>query len=718
MKKLLLSLSLLALIAVRAKATVVFSDSFDYANGALTAVAPGIWNAHGSSGGMIVTNGQLQVTSSLSEDDNALLSGQPYTTNSAAVLYSAFKVKFTALPTAGGAYFAHFKDTNSGAATGFGARIWVAATNITDHVALPAGTFRIGIGNGAGATNISFGGYTNTLSTNVVYTVVTRFVPSTGVSTLWVNPTAESDPSVTATDVGTTARPNPINVVAYAFRQASGEGTMLIDDLKVSTVFNDIAGANTSPSISSISTQNTPANTQSAAIPFNVSDAESAASDLTVSGTSANQTLVPDANIAFGGANGSRTVTLTPAGGQQGSALISVSVSDGTNVTTTQFTLTVGAPSISPIANQITSSNQPVTVAFTVNDSETDPLTVTTSSSDTNLAPNANIILDGSTSNRTLTITPAPGLTGNTTITVSVSDGFNVKTTRFVLTVKVLYGLVFFDDFTYPDGSLFQNSLVWKSHSGTISQMIVSNGVAVINSALSEDLNASLTNQPFAAATGVILYCSFVLSNSVLPTASGNYFLHYKDSGTTFRAKVFASTANAASGMFRLGINNTGNNVTAADQFPLDLALDQNYTVLTRYNVGTGESRLWVNPNSENDASVAASDAPIAATVIAIALREDTGMGVVNIDDLRIGTSYTDVLTVTNVVVPVLSATLSGGSVLISWATNATGFTLESTPSLTSPITWSPAGSPTPSGSNNVVTIISPTDNQFYRLRK
>ena len=60
MKNIILTLGLLIATTMGVRATVVFSDSFDYPNGALTAVAPGIWNAHSSSGGMIVTNNQLQ----------------------------------------------------------------------------------------------------------------------------------------------------------------------------------------------------------------------------------------------------------------------------------------------------------------------------------------------------------------------------------------------------------------------------------------------------------------------------------------------------------------------------------------------------------------------------------------------------------------------------------------------------------------------------------
>ncbi|MGH8521241.1 MAG: hypothetical protein ACREU9_07480 [Gammaproteobacteria bacterium] len=62
-------------------------------------------------------------------------------------------------------------------------------------------------------------------------------------------------------------------------------------------------------------------------------------------------------------------------------------------------------------------------------------LTLSGSSSNTNLVPNANIVFGGSGANRTLTITAAPKKSGTASITVSVSDG--ELTTTLVVTVKI-----------------------------------------------------------------------------------------------------------------------------------------------------------------------------------------------------------------------------------------------------------------------------------------
>ena len=60
-----------------------------------------------------------------------------------------------------------------------------------------------------------------------------------------------------------------------------------------------------------------------------------------MSGSSNNTTLVPNGNIVFGGSGANRTVTVTPAANQTGTANITVTVSDGSLSTPTSFQLTV-----------------------------------------------------------------------------------------------------------------------------------------------------------------------------------------------------------------------------------------------------------------------------------------------------------------------------------------------------------------------------------------
>lgn len=100
---------------------------------------------------------------------------------------------------------------------------------------------------------------------------------------------------------------------------------------------------NAAPFISSIADQAVTLNAGTGPLNFIISDNESPAGALTVSGSSDNPLLVPDANIAFAGSGPSRSVNVTPASGQAGIATITLVVTDtGGKSTSTSFTLIVG----------------------------------------------------------------------------------------------------------------------------------------------------------------------------------------------------------------------------------------------------------------------------------------------------------------------------------------------------------------------------------------
>src|SRR5207244_3127210 len=101
------------------------------------------------------------------------------------------------------------------------------------------------------------------------------------------------------------------------------------------------ATANTAPTISSIADLSTSQDTATAPIAVTVGDSQTAVGSLIVSGASGNPTLVPVGNIIFGGSGANRTVTVTPALNQTGTATITVTVSDGSLTASKSFVLTV-----------------------------------------------------------------------------------------------------------------------------------------------------------------------------------------------------------------------------------------------------------------------------------------------------------------------------------------------------------------------------------------
>lgn len=755
MKKVLLSLTLFVAAAIpTARAGIILSDDFVYNDGPICQPTASVinpsstWFAVSGSGAgkdLDVTNNILIVTSSRSEDGGNVLSGQPYLTNGPVpALYARYTLKCTGLPNSTGSYISHFTGTNVFGLSGFRCRVYCSMTNLVDGTGPDGslGQFNLGIANsgngvsGTSAQNII--GSTNfvwptPLLTNVLYTIVTRYYLSNGSSTLWVNPTAETDPSVT----DPTPLPNDlippntvpsngvINISLYGFRQAFGEGTHQIDAFRVGTRFADVAGTNQSPAVSSIANQFIPANGNTGPLAFTVQDPETPSSELIVSVTSSNLALVPNGspNIVTNGSPGgtNRTVTITPVAGQQGSAVINVAASDSVNVSSSTFTVFVGAPSISSIPNQITTLNTATpAIPFTVTDAEGDTLTLTKSSSNTNLVTTNNIVFSGSGSNRFVTITPEAGQSGVSTITISVSDGHNTVNTSFKLTVTpAALGVIYNEDFAYtgfdiPQGLYLAtggSGALWRNISGPAYQLQVTNfgttGLAYLVSTNDEDLAAGfIGDATYNGTNGYVFYTSFTVNFSFLPSNLGDYFFHLGSSGTdtlNFHDKVFSQRTGAATNRFRLGISNTGG--SAVQQVARDLSLGATYAVVTRYNSATGDSTLWVNPINASSSSVTASDNPSSSTTGGVGLRQPGGaIGNLTVGPMKVGTSFSDVWTAPTQ--PLLSSSVDGGNLVLSW-TNPL-FVLQSSTDVTGPYS---DVSPTSPYTNSL------SGQQFFRLK-
>src|SRR5439155_15587510 len=144
---------------------------------------------------------------------------------------------------------------------------------------------------------------------------------------------------------------------------------------------------------------------------------------------SSNPSIVPNANIAFGGSGSNRWVTVQPATNQNGSVVVTMVVHDpdggaASNSFTLNITPVNDLPVISGISNQGVQENGFTLVNFSVADIETasGALIVSATAANKDLVPDAGLTLGGTDGNRTLRITPAPNQFGSTTITLVVSD--------------------------------------------------------------------------------------------------------------------------------------------------------------------------------------------------------------------------------------------------------------------------------------------------------
>lgn len=207
----------------------------------------------------------------------------------------------------------------------------------------------------------------------------------------------------------------------------------------------------TPPTISAIGNVTIAEDASTSTIAFTVDDAETAASSLTVSATSSNPTLVPNnpAALTLGGSGGARTLIVTPAANQNGTATITVTVSDGSQTASEPFTLTVTAVNDAPtitrtpvsgtIANGLTAHT---TVTISDIDTAGANLSLTAASSNTALLPLGGIgvsVVTTTATSRTFDVamTPAAGQAGAATVTLNGSDGSAPVSTTYALTVTI-----------------------------------------------------------------------------------------------------------------------------------------------------------------------------------------------------------------------------------------------------------------------------------------
>src|SRR5713101_5268877 len=206
-------------------------------------------------------------------------------------------------------------------------------------------------------------------------------------------------------------------------------------------------------------------------------------------------------------------------------------------------------------------------------------------------------------------------------------------------------GVILSDTFSYPDGSLVGAAgSPWKTFTGTAGQVDVISGRVHLTAAETEGVIAPLTGAPYAFGA---LYASFTLNLKTLPSAGGNFFAAFNTNGSSnFRARIFVLTGGAALGKYRVGIANAAASAVAV--IATDLTPGVDYQLVVRYNnsaVAATTSTLWLNPCSENQTvnCVTASDTPPSASMTTFALRQATGIGDLQMDNLLAGTVFSDV---------------------------------------------------------------------------
>jgi hypothetical protein len=465
------------------------------------------------------------------------------------------------------------------------------------------------------------------------------------------------------TQVNGRAGATPLTLNPRIFNLAAGNHTLVFRGREVGAsidrfiITNDpdfvpSDPANTPPTISALSAQSTPENTAKA-ISFTVGDAQSALTSLTLSATSSNPTLVPSANIVFGGSGASRTATITPASGQYGSATITLTVSDGAATSSQSFALTVThlntPPTLSPIGAQSVQENKSLPLTFTVADQETDAasLLVTAISSNPTLLPNGNIVITGSGATRTASITPAPGQYGSANITVTVNDGAVSASQSFTLTVTHLNAPPTISGITgvqsvRRDAPLVIPFSVNDAETPTANLTITAtsfNTALIANSGLNlggSGPNRSLTITPVSLQSGTALIGLSVSDGIAAVTQNFTVNVENVNAPPTLSSIADQSTRESSS-------------------ISVTFTVGDSETPLQNLILSSGSSNPTLIPN--NNISFAGSGAQRTATLAPIAGRSGTATLTLSVNDGALTTSRSFVLSVnaTNAL-PTLSA--------------------------------------------------------------
>ena len=182
--------------------------------------------------------------------------------------------------------------------------------------------------------------------------------------------------------------------------------------------------------------------------------------------------------------------------------------------------------------------------------------------------------------------------------------------TAIIITLAALAGraqTLLSDSLNYPNGPIVGHGLWYAYNTDTTSAQdaFVTNGLLILN-----QNNAEAVAVPFTNTTSSIIYASFTMNVSKLPSGHGGYFFIFADANDVAGGRVFIDPlGTVVPGSYRLGVANFATSITTAltTHFPLDLATGITYQVVASYDSTLGAS-LQVNPASANDVAVYPTD--------------------------------------------------------------------------------------------------------------
>lgn len=205
---------------------------------------------------------------------------------------------------------------------------------------------------------------------------------------------------------------------------------------------------------------------------------------------------------------------------------------------------------------------------------------------------------------------------------------------------------LFRETFDYPDGPLAAlTDSPWQNHSGAENEMEVIGGAVRLDRSQTEDVHVAIspTGEEYEPGNGHVLYAGFTATWESLPSAKGAFFCHFMLGSATMRGRLFAIESEAGEESFRLGVTNGSGDPAEAAVVDRELQLGTTYFVVLRYDVDDAATTLWVDPVDESDPAVTATDTMNTVAIKAFALRESSGIGRLDLDNVCLGTNFGEV---------------------------------------------------------------------------
>lgn len=217
------------------------------------------------------------------------------------------------------------------------------------------------------------------------------------------------------------------------------------------------------------------------------------------------------------------------------------------------------------------------------------------------------------------------------------------------------------DSFNYT-GSLNANG--WVSHSGqTPGEVVTTAGsltytgitstgdkVLLDSNVLFEDINKASTS-PITTTAYLSAIINYVDATDL--ATAGDYFTGFGDvAAATGYSKMFAQVhakPGVTANTFNLGLRNTAGNGGTVNFDTTDLPFGTPVFIIAKYDVATGAASLWINPtvgvSSEPTATLTntTSTSALPASILSIFLRNGSGTGKVEVDEMILADNWADV---------------------------------------------------------------------------